>query len=109
VFGVEGTVSGFRRGIRMGFKIVSEVESGFGPGSSRSRVSACSQAGQCGAHAQPFDNSCLFDEEGEEFGEEDSGVEPGFSLGSRLPLSPPAPERYHVISMLNHFTIPVIR
>ena len=59
VFGVEGTVSGFWRGIRMGLKIVSEVESGFGPGSSRSQVSAFSQAGQCSVQAQPFDNSCL--------------------------------------------------
>ncbi len=59
-------------------------------------------------HAQTFDNSCL-DEEGEEFGEEDSGVESGFGRDSPRPLSLPASERDHVVRMLNHLTIPVFR
>ncbi len=45
-------------------------------------VDACSRAGTCSAHAQTFDNSCLLEEEGEEFGEEDSGVESGFGQDS---------------------------
>ncbi len=47
------------------------------------------------------------EEEGEEFGEEDSGVELGFGRDSPQLLSLPAPERDHVVSMLNHLTIPV--
>ncbi len=34
----------------------------------------------------------VFDEAGEEFGEEDSGVELGFGRDSPRPLSPPATE-----------------
>ncbi len=60
-------------------------------------------------HVVRMRNSCLLDEEGEEFGEEDSRVEPGFGLGSPLPLSPPAPESYRGVRMLNHLTIPVFR
>ncbi len=84
------------------------MESGFGPGSFRSRVSVWSQAGQCSVHEHTFDKSCL-DEEGEEFGEEDSGVESGFGRDSPRPLLPPAPVREHVASMLNHLAIPLFR
>ncbi len=55
-----------------------------------------------------FDKSCV-DEEGEEFGEEDSGVETGFGRDSPRPLSLPAPGRGHVVHMRNHLTIPVFR
>ncbi len=72
-------------------------------------VDACSGAGTCSAHAQTFDNSCLLEEEGEEFGEEDSRIESRFGQDSLRPLSPPAPERDHVVRMLNHLTIPVFR